>query len=138
MSAWDDLASLLRAYFCNEFYADGIQNLKNDIAKGGIRANAWETVVPAIRNRAFLPGQPLELVNHCANQLLEENTDAEAYRWLDLLVENVQRIGDKSREYPPADGGSAAGIVPVGQATGPGARTPAQRRVCLALRTDGL
>ncbi|MBN2006768.1 MAG: HEAT repeat domain-containing protein [Anaerolineae bacterium] len=112
MRAFDDLSSLLRAYFCNEFYADGIRNLKNDIAKRGIRANAWENVVPAIRNRAFLPGQPLELVNEWGNQLLEENTDADAYQWLDLMVENVQRTGDEIREYPPTKEASAAPSLP--------------------------
>ena len=49
--------------------------------------------------RAFSPGQPLHLVQHGANQALDENTDDEAYVWLDKMVANVERTDGVIDEY---------------------------------------
>lgn len=103
MTHFADLASLLTAYFCNQFYNEGIQALRRGIKGQADTAKRWESVVVSIQQRALSAGQPLELVNYKANQVLDENTDAEAYRWLDLMVQNVQRIDGQIQVYGEVD-----------------------------------
>jgi hypothetical protein len=49
--------------------------------------------------RKLLPGQPLALVNHKANQVIDETSDEEAYVWLDLMIRNIERADGKVEEY---------------------------------------
>ncbi|MBN1877035.1 MAG: HEAT repeat domain-containing protein [Anaerolineae bacterium] len=108
MYVFDKLASILVCYFYDDFYGVGVRSLRSTIAKNGPTARGWEAAAAAIRDRAFLPGQPLELVHNKANRPLEEDTDEEAYRWLDLLIQNVERTGGEIQGYsiervePPA------------------------------------
>ena len=99
MSIYNNLASLLTVYFCNEFYEDGIKRLKHDIEHHENYAQVWEKIVISIQDREFLPGQPLELIHCKANQMLDENTDEEAYKWLDLMVQNVQQTNGEIESY---------------------------------------
>jgi hypothetical protein len=36
-------------------------------------------------------GEALMAVHEGANRVLDENTDEESYKWLDLMVKNVER-----------------------------------------------
>ena len=102
MSVSDDLANLLTGYFHDEFYRDGIAALRRDILHPDT-ARRWKDTVSAIRNRALPPGDALHLVNYKANQVLEENTDEEAYIWLDQMIQNVERTDGRIEEYPAKD-----------------------------------
>lgn len=88
---YNDLFGLLITYICDESYIDGVKSLRNDIAASSELRQHWYRLAEAIKNRTFLPGQSLNLVHHGANKMLEENTDDEAYRWLDVFVENIDR-----------------------------------------------
>ncbi|MGH8902354.1 MAG: hypothetical protein ACRDYA_11895 [Egibacteraceae bacterium] len=44
-----------------------------------------------IQNRGLASGEALYLVHNAANQVLDENSEEEAYVWLDKMVENINR-----------------------------------------------
>jgi hypothetical protein len=51
----------------------------------------WHQVKEIVDKRLLDSGVALELVNHVANQVLDENSDEEAYAWMSKMVENVDR-----------------------------------------------
>jgi hypothetical protein len=54
MSIYNNLASLLTVYFCNEFYEDGIKRLKHDIEHHENYAQVWEKIVISVLGRNML------------------------------------------------------------------------------------
>ena len=90
MNSYEQLSSILTAYFCNQFYEDGCAALKRDIRASDAFANKWRSVVVCIQNRELLAGQPLALVHYRANRALDDNTDEDAYIWLELMIQNVE------------------------------------------------
>jgi hypothetical protein len=50
----------------------------------------WEHIKKLIQERNMPIGAPLALIHNDANLPLYENSDEEAYKWLDLLVRNVE------------------------------------------------
>ena len=53
--------------------------------------SGWPRIATTIKGRALAPGEPLRLAGIAANLALDDDSDAEAYRWLALMVENVER-----------------------------------------------
>ncbi|WNZ26905.1 hypothetical protein HJG54_34220 [Leptolyngbya sp. NK1-12] len=86
-------------FFNNEFYVDAIKNARNSIANHAKSQADWLKISSIIQNRQLEPGQPLNLVNNDANQVIDENSDEEAYVWLDKMVYNVERTDGKIEEY---------------------------------------
>lgn len=93
--AWN----FVRQFFNNEFYTDGIQNARNEIATNTHTQANWLKISLIIQNRQLSLGQPLNLVNHGANQVIDENSDEEAYIWLDKMAANIQRSDGIIDEY---------------------------------------
>jgi hypothetical protein len=91
---YDQCEGLLLIYFADEFYDVGVQQLRADCQQHATTQQRWQTLVTAVHQRQLEPGQPLRLVHHGANKVLAENSDAEAYRWLELLIHNVERRDD--------------------------------------------
>jgi len=96
MDNYQRISYFLVGYFADDWYTVAIKDIRKNIS---INPEDWPTIVETIRNRDLLPGQPLSLVKGAANQLLYENSDEEAYFWLDLMVKNVERINDEIEEY---------------------------------------
>ncbi|MGB0389733.1 MAG: hypothetical protein ACPGWR_33350, partial [Ardenticatenaceae bacterium] len=65
-------------------------------------ANQWNEVVSIIQSRTLPAGEPLKLVHNEANQCTYENTDEEAYNWLDLMIANVTRVDGQIAPYSQA------------------------------------
>jgi hypothetical protein len=98
MSTEPDLRSFLTVYFPYEEYAAAIATARAAVARGDYGAH-WDQIAASVRNRALAPGEPLRLVHQAANQVLDDNTDDEAYVWLDKMVENVERTDGVIDEY---------------------------------------
>jgi hypothetical protein len=86
-------------FFNNEFYVDGIENARNSIAANARSQANWLKISSIIQNRQLKSGQSLTLVNDEANQAINENSDEEAYVWLDKMVANIQRSDGIVEEY---------------------------------------
>lgn len=93
------LETFLGMYFNNEYYSDAVAGARANIAKQGPTADSWREIRGLIEARSLAVGEPLELVNHAANQVIDENTDDEAWRWLDLMVKNIERTDGVVDEY---------------------------------------
>ncbi|MBK7897761.1 MAG: hypothetical protein IPJ90_23345 [Anaerolineaceae bacterium] len=89
----------LRQFFNYRHYEEGVADAKEKIRQDPLYSRRWSQISNDILNRAFLPGEPLILVRDGANQVLDENSDEEAYKWLDLMVSNIERKDGKFVPY---------------------------------------
>jgi hypothetical protein len=86
-------------YFNDEHYRVAIEGVRRIIAEHALTQHNWPAIKEAIRNRQYAPGEPLELIHTVANLPLDENTDEEAYYWLELMVQNIDRTDGIIEEY---------------------------------------
>lgn len=84
----DYLASMLHC-FLDEFYSEGVKNLRRDLSNNPSYVDNWSAIVRMILNKELEEGQPLDLIHNTANLPLYENSDEEAYRWLNLMLINA-------------------------------------------------
>ncbi len=99
-SAYAKIGKLLSLYFNYEAYEIGISDLRKAISGNKALVLIWNEAVEVVKLRSLPTHQPLYLVNVEANQVIWDNTDEEAYRWLDLMIENVERGDGKVAPYP--------------------------------------
>ena len=91
--------NFLREFFNYERYTNAIQKARNAIENKDNYQENWQKISTAIKERKFQPEEPLNLVNQAANQVLDENSDNEAYFWLDKLVYDLEILDDQIDEY---------------------------------------
>lgn len=85
--------------FNSEHYTTAIKNIRQSINSNPRRMEEWAKVSKLISLRGLPSGKPLALVHHISNQVLDDNTDEEAWRWLELMVVNVEQLNDKITSY---------------------------------------
>jgi hypothetical protein len=85
-----EMCASILTYFDHEFYRNGIKDIRRDLSHYKFH-ESWVLVIDAIRQRRFAVGEPLHLIHQYANQSLDENTDEEAYKWLNIMIENIER-----------------------------------------------
>ena len=93
------IRQFLSGSFNYEFYTDGIFRARRLINFSNQTKENWKQIKLIIQNRELEPGQALTLVNHGANQVIDENSDQEAYVWLDKMIDNIERTDDQIDEY---------------------------------------
>lgn len=84
----DVLKSALGGFFKDNFYKDAVNKLRHAIREKEYYKENWENVVWLILNRELNEDEPLYLMDNDANLPLDENTDEEAYKWLNLMLIN--------------------------------------------------
>lgn len=84
------LKGVLMEYFMYNTYEEAILCLKRNISENGNYSSYWNSIKKFILNREFQKGEPLGFITINANLLLDENTDEEAYKWLELMIQNVE------------------------------------------------
>lgn len=89
----------LKQYFFNEYYKVAIDNIIKDNKIDPLCKKKWNTIVEIIKKKAFSKGEPLLLVCNGANQVLDENSDQEAYYWLEKMIDNVENRSPIIDEY---------------------------------------
>jgi len=82
------LRSILAEHFRDYFYSEGVKSLRKSIRSDENSIVYWESVIRLIINKKFNPGEALSLIHNDANLPLDENTDEEAYKWLQLMLIN--------------------------------------------------
>jgi hypothetical protein len=88
------LKSILASNFQYNFYNEAIINIRKEIIELPYYKDNWNDVMMFILFRKFPDGDSLKLIHDNANLVLFDNTEEEAYRWLDLFLVNVVN-GDK-------------------------------------------
>jgi hypothetical protein len=96
---YEVIYNFLGEFFRDEFYNTAIKNAKNRIDVNPQYQLAWEQVKDIIRKGNLLNGEPLSLVHNGANQVLDENSDEEAYIWLRKILYNIDRNDGNIDEY---------------------------------------
>lgn len=99
MESYDLIWKFFREFFNYEFYSVAVVNARAKIAGSSTYQENWQIIQEVIQNRELFPGEPLRLVNIGANQVLDDNSDEEAYAWLDKAIANIQRSDDTINEY---------------------------------------
>ncbi|PSB19174.1 hypothetical protein C7B65_12935 [Phormidesmis priestleyi ULC007] len=99
MTDYELIRLLLSRFFNYENYEEGIKNARNAIFKNPTTSEDWKRIVTEIRTHNLEAGQPLSLVHDGANQVLNENSDAEAYVWLEKMIKNVEREDEVVEKY---------------------------------------
>lgn len=87
------------AVFAYEHYGEAINEVRSNIEKNLLSREQWQQIREWIANSIFEQGEPLRIVHDGANQVLDENSDEEAYKWLDLVMKNVERTDRIVEEY---------------------------------------
>jgi|GEM_PF-2736004 len=80
--------------FSSDFYENQIIKIRKSITEKAYYSDNWDSVADLIINRKLKKGEPLSLIHNDANLLLYDDTDEEAYRWLDLMIINSFKQGD--------------------------------------------
>ncbi len=99
MSDAHQLQTFLTRFFHTQFYSTAIEKARARIASDAAQLDQWTRIKILIESRAMPAGAPLKLVHHYANQMIDDNTDDEAYAWLDLMVRNIDRTDGLIDEY---------------------------------------
>jgi len=94
MKELEILESILASNFHYSFYNDAIINVRSEIKENPYYRENLHNIIKLILHRKLLKGVPLSLIQKTANLPLDENTDEEAYRWLDLFLINISRNDD--------------------------------------------
>lgn len=95
----DYLKSMLHC-FLDEFYSEGVKNVRKEINKYPAYKDNWLAIVRIVLNKELEEGQALDLIHNIANLPLYENSDEEAYRWLSLMLVNASGAeGDLILDY---------------------------------------
>jgi hypothetical protein len=94
MKELEILKSVLASNFQYEYYNNAISKSKEEIDAHPYYKENWDNVIKFIVYRKFSIGEPLKLILETANLMLYENSDTEAYRWLDLFLINIAKEGE--------------------------------------------
>lgn len=89
----DYLKSMLHC-FIDEFYSEGVKNVRKDLNQNQFYKDNWSAIVRIVLNKELKDGQALDLIHNTANLPLYENSDEEAYKWLNLMLINVSGSDD--------------------------------------------
>jgi len=99
-SNYKEMARSLSGYFAYEDYIEGIKKIKHDVQTNLREKRMWLSFKNAVARRLLQDGEPLLFVNKYANHRLKDNTDEEAYVWLDMMIHNVERNDGIVEQYP--------------------------------------
>ncbi|MEY8780029.1 hypothetical protein AB9K32_06350 [Allomuricauda sp. XS_ASV26] len=94
MKELEILKSLLASNFQYSFYKDAILNIRNERKEIAYYKDNWSTIVRIVLNKELKDGQALDLIHNTANLPLYENSDEEAYKWLNLMLINASGSDD--------------------------------------------
>jgi len=91
----ENLKMLLSRFFKDEWYREGIENLRSAIKIDPYYHSIWEPIIKMVILKQIPNGEALEMIFENANQCLHENSEDEAYKWLLLMIINVSRGNDE-------------------------------------------
>ncbi|MGV3609708.1 MAG: hypothetical protein ACO1N0_02090 [Fluviicola sp.] len=89
MKELEVLKSLLGSNFRYYVYDEAIIRVREDIKKSDFYKSKLNDLIKLILYRKLSKGEALSLIHNDANLVIFENTDEEAYRWLDLFLVNI-------------------------------------------------
>lgn len=86
----DLLKGILAENFKYYKYNEAIKRVILTLEKGNISNEIWFKIKTLINNRLLPKGVAFDLVAYDANLPLDEDSEQEAYKWLDLFIKNIE------------------------------------------------
>lgn len=80
------LKSVLSQFFRDQYYSQAVKELRKSLSNQSSYAEHWEQIVRMILAKEL--SNPLDFVHNIVNQVLDDNSDDEAYKWLNLMLIN--------------------------------------------------
>jgi hypothetical protein len=93
------LESLLGWCFRDNLYPEAVRKARICIREVAYYRDYWGEIKQLIAQRGIGPESAYQFFNAAANLALDENSDAEVYRWLDLMVKNLAQEGGEIDVY---------------------------------------
>jgi ACT domain-containing protein len=93
------LKTLLHRCFGYYKYKESIIMFKTLLHNNPAYLEVWDDIQQLISERKMKVGEALNIIHNEANLPLDENSDEEAYKWLDLLITNVGVDTEQIVEY---------------------------------------
>jgi hypothetical protein len=84
------LESMLLGSFYDDSYSNGILTLRKELISDKTFQTNWNEIKSLIREKGFSEGKVFEIILTKAGQPLYEKSDNEAYRWLELMILNIE------------------------------------------------
>lgn len=85
------IKSILSEFFRDKHYSQGVIELRESLNSNSSYSQYWEQIVRKVLDKNV--ENPLDLVHKSANQVLDENSEEEAYKWLNLML--INSLGSK-------------------------------------------
>jgi hypothetical protein len=98
-SPYEEVANFLLWHFHDGHYNRGVELAREAVRDSRDYRVRWPRLAAIIRSRILRHGEPLRLLHHDANLPLDEDTDAEAYHWLDRMIRSVHRADQDIEVY---------------------------------------
>lgn len=89
------LKSLLGQFFMYNKYKEAILLFRKELEYNHYYSKSWADIKAIISSRKLEDGEALYLIIHTANLPLDEDSDEEAYKWLDIMIDNVDAEQNK-------------------------------------------
>ena len=84
------LKSILGGFFKHYIYLEAVKKFRLELKEKPYYYESWEKVKSLIQDRKLEENEPLKLMNIDANLPLDENSNKEAYYWLELMIRNIE------------------------------------------------
>lgn len=86
----EHLKSLLAKCFKYHRYEEAVAMARVCIREDAYYRDHWNAIKLLIAHRSIAPESAYDLFTESANLVLDVNSDAEVYIWLDLMVNNLE------------------------------------------------
>lgn len=88
------LKSILGGFYKHYKYTEATKKFKKSVREIKYYKNSWDDIKRIIGKRELKEGEAFGLLSIEANLPLNKNTDEEAYKWLELMIRNVENKND--------------------------------------------
>lgn len=99
MTKKETIHLFLSEFFNFEHYSIAIKKARVKIHNESSYTKKWKLIKDIIQNKNLVIGEPLDLIHNSANLPLDENSDEEAYKWLNLMIQNIDENSNRIEEY---------------------------------------
>ena len=82
------LESMLHSFLVKS-YPEAVKEVRRLLSEHPEYKENWPIIIRSVLNKELEVGKPLDLIHDTANLPLYENSDEEAYKWLNLLIINA-------------------------------------------------
>jgi hypothetical protein len=89
------IRTLISVHFLYNLYPKAIEEMRKSVFLNEPQVEQeWSEFKTLIQERALDKGLPLSILTEEGNIPLDKHSDDEAYKWLDLMIKNIEKNGN--------------------------------------------